>query len=66
MSPHLVMFAKNSFHGGPDFIGGFTGGYVKDEFKRNETANSSISFIHPIKILGFFYGWCGFGLCAHG
>jgi hypothetical protein len=56
MSPHLILFSKNSFHGGPDFIGGFTGGYVKEELRRNETANSSKRFIHPIQILVFFYG----------
>jgi hypothetical protein len=49
------MFSKNTFHGGPGFIGGFTGGYVKEEFRRNETANSSKRFIHSIQILGFFY-----------
>jgi hypothetical protein len=48
VSPHLIMFAKKPFHGGLGFIGGFTGGYVKEEFKRNETANSSKRFIHSI------------------
>jgi hypothetical protein len=50
------MFSKIPFHGGPGFIGGFTGGYVKEEFMRNETTNSSKCFIHSIQIVGFFYG----------
>jgi hypothetical protein len=45
VSPHLILFSKNPFHGGPRFIGGFTRRYVKEEFRRNETANSSKRFI---------------------
>jgi hypothetical protein len=39
-------FPKNPFHGGPVFIGGFTGGYVKEKFRRSETQvlNESLRF----------------------
>jgi hypothetical protein len=56
VSPHLVLFAKNSLHGILDIVGVFTRGYVKEELMRNKTANSSICFICMIQILGFFYG----------
>jgi hypothetical protein len=48
VSPHLILYAKNLFHGDPGFIGGFTGGYVKEEFMGNDTANSSKISIHSI------------------
>jgi hypothetical protein len=38
VSPHIILFSKNPFHGHLVFIGGFIGGYVTEEFKRNETA----------------------------
>ena len=48
VSPHIILFSKNRFHGGPGFIGSLIGRYVKKEIERNKIANcliaSSIQF----------------------
>jgi hypothetical protein len=48
VSPHLILFSKDPFQGGPGFIGSLTRRYVKKEIGRNKTANCSECLIHAI------------------
>jgi hypothetical protein len=48
VSPHLILFSKEPFQGGPIFIQSLIGRYVKKEIGRNKTANCFECFIHSI------------------